>query len=77
VRTIVQLGKELNLEVVAEGIETIAQWEYLTAEHVDAGQGYLFSRPLSAEAAENLLKELKATVDALQSTGPSLVSRSA
>jgi diguanylate cyclase (GGDEF)-like protein len=48
VRTIVNLGHELNLTVVAEGVETIEQFEFLRSINCDAVQGFLFSRPLSA-----------------------------
>jgi diguanylate cyclase (GGDEF)-like protein len=55
VHTLVQLGKLLGLEVTAEGIETTAQQNQLTAEQVDTGQGYLFGRPLDAGAVTQLL----------------------
>jgi len=50
VHTLVQLGKLLGLTTVAEGIETKDQWACLEAEGVDYGQGFLFSRPIEAEA---------------------------
>jgi EAL domain-containing protein (putative c-di-GMP-specific phosphodiesterase class I) len=50
VHTLVQLGKLLGLTTVAEGIETNDQWATLRAEEVDFGQGFLFSRPIAAEA---------------------------
>jgi diguanylate cyclase (GGDEF)-like protein len=58
VRAIVQLAKTLGLEVVAEGIETSAQWDYLTAEQVDVGQGFLFARPLEVDAVDHLLSQV-------------------
>jgi diguanylate cyclase (GGDEF)-like protein len=45
VRALVQLGKGLGLELVAEGIELPGQLEVLKAEGCDIGQGYLFARP--------------------------------
>jgi len=48
VHTLVQLGKVLGLETVAEGIETDEQRVLLKSEGVDTGQGYLFARPQSA-----------------------------
>ena len=48
VHTIVRLGESLRLDTVAEGIETAAQCEALTAMGCTFGQGYLFSRPLPA-----------------------------
>jgi diguanylate cyclase (GGDEF)-like protein/PAS domain S-box-containing protein len=55
VKTIVLLSKNLNLEVVAEGIETAEQAEYLKGLGCNYGQGYLFSRPVDAEKARRLL----------------------
>jgi EAL domain-containing protein (putative c-di-GMP-specific phosphodiesterase class I) len=49
VRAIVALGKGLNLDVVAEGVETETQQNILVAEGCFSGQGYLFSKPLPAE----------------------------
>lgn len=46
VRAIVDLGHDLGLQVVAEGVETEAQAEALRDMQCDLGQGYLFSRPL-------------------------------
>jgi diguanylate cyclase (GGDEF)-like protein len=48
VRTIVNLGHELNLSVVAEGVETVEQFEFLRSIDCDAVQGFLFCRPLPA-----------------------------
>ena len=57
IHTMVQLGKALGLETVAEGIENDAQRAHVTAEHVDTGQGFLFARPLDVEAVNRLLEE--------------------
>jgi diguanylate cyclase (GGDEF)-like protein/PAS domain S-box-containing protein len=48
-KTIISLGKALNLEIVAEGIETAEQAGFLQAIGCPVVQGYYFSRPLSAE----------------------------
>ncbi len=48
-RSIVQLGAELGLAVVAEGIETVAQCEVLQALGCLIGQGYMFGRPTPAD----------------------------
>jgi diguanylate cyclase (GGDEF)-like protein len=56
VHTLVQLGKLLGLETIAEGIETHDQWMRLKAEDVDNGQGFLFSQPLDREAINKLLR---------------------
>ncbi|SDT07161.1 diguanylate cyclase (GGDEF) domain-containing protein [Halopseudomonas xinjiangensis] len=49
VRTVVDLGRNLGLEVLAEGIETAAQRCFLQSEGCHHGQGYLFARPMPAE----------------------------
>jgi EAL domain-containing protein (putative c-di-GMP-specific phosphodiesterase class I) len=45
----VALGRTLNLRIVAEGVETSKQQEFLTEVGCDALQGYLMGRPMSAE----------------------------
>ncbi|CAN7704581.1 EAL domain-containing protein [Variovorax paradoxus] len=45
-KTIIALGHELNLKVIAEGVETEQQLEFLRAHGCDEMQGYLFSRPV-------------------------------
>ncbi len=57
IRTFVQLGKALDLEIIAEGIETHVQWRQLEAAGVDTGQGFLFAQPLAAEAVDELLHD--------------------
>jgi EAL domain-containing protein (putative c-di-GMP-specific phosphodiesterase class I) len=52
IRTLVQLGKTLGLETLAEGIEESAQYSQLKREQCDSGQGYLYARPLDADAVE-------------------------
>jgi diguanylate cyclase (GGDEF)-like protein len=48
-KTIVRLGANLEMTVVAEGIERNEQWQLLCELGCTEGQGYLFSRPLSAD----------------------------
>jgi diguanylate cyclase (GGDEF)-like protein len=55
VHTLVQLGKALHIETLAEGIEDQAQLEALQREHCDHGQGFLFSLPLEGDALERFL----------------------
>jgi EAL domain-containing protein (putative c-di-GMP-specific phosphodiesterase class I) len=55
-RTLIQLGKSLGLETLAEGIEEHAQLEILKHEQCDLGQGYLFARPLDVSAVEAFLR---------------------
>ncbi|MCY7367775.1 MAG: GGDEF domain-containing protein [Chamaesiphon sp.] len=55
VSTIVNLGHELKLNVVAEGVETIEQFELLRSINCDAVQGFFFSRPLAAADLETMI----------------------
>ena len=57
VRTLVQLGKALSIETFAEGIEQQQDLALLQDENCDTGQGFLFARPLDAEATEAFLQE--------------------
>ncbi|GAA6619215.1 putative bifunctional diguanylate cyclase/phosphodiesterase [Scytonema sp. NUACC26] len=53
--TIITLAHNLNLDVIAEGIETIEQLEKLRGLQCKYGQGYFFSKPVEASAAEALI----------------------
>jgi diguanylate cyclase (GGDEF)-like protein len=55
VKTIVNLGHELNLNVVAEGVETVEQLDFLRSINCDTVQGFLFSRPLPASELETTI----------------------
>src|SRR3546814_111148 len=57
VRTIALLAQNLRLDVIAEGVETPEQLAQLRAIGCDYAQGYLFSRPLTAENVRRLLAE--------------------
>jgi diguanylate cyclase (GGDEF)-like protein len=57
--TIALLGEKLGLEVVAEGIETAAQHQFLREVGCPTGQGYLFAAPLEPEAAFAYLEAIK------------------
>jgi diguanylate cyclase (GGDEF)-like protein len=65
IHTLVQLGKTLGIETLAEGIEDQAQLETLQREHCDHGQGFLFSRPLDVDAVEQFLKADQSAAQAL------------
>lgn len=56
--TLIQLGKTLGLQTLAEGIEEQAQLEVLRHEQCDLGQGYLFARPLTAEDIQDYLQPI-------------------
>jgi diguanylate cyclase (GGDEF)-like protein/PAS domain S-box-containing protein len=56
VSAVIGMGKGLNQRVVAEGVETRQQLEFLQAQHCGEGQGYLFSRPLAAAPFAKLLE---------------------
>jgi diguanylate cyclase (GGDEF)-like protein/PAS domain S-box-containing protein len=51
-RTIIALGQSLGMKVIAEGVETEGQREFLASEGCHAYQGYLFGRPGTAEALQ-------------------------
>lgn len=57
VRAIIQLGKSLGMQVIAEGVETPAQESYIVSEGCHEGQGYLYSKPLSARDIVQFLKQ--------------------
>jgi diguanylate cyclase (GGDEF)-like protein len=57
VRAIIQLGKSLGMQVIAEGVETLEQEAYIVAEGCHEGQGYLYSRPLPAREITAFLKQ--------------------
>jgi PAS domain S-box/diguanylate cyclase (GGDEF) domain len=55
VESVIKLTHDLNLGIVAEGIETKDQLEFLKLNNCDYGQGYLFSKPVTSEEIEKLL----------------------
>ncbi|KTD25735.1 regulatory protein (GGDEF and EAL domains) [Legionella lansingensis] len=56
-RAIINLGHSLNLEVLAEGVETELQKEFMIQHGCDYAQGYYFQAPNSPEVLEDFLKE--------------------
>lgn len=57
VRTIINLAKNLNIKVIAEGVETENQINFLKEELCDEIQGYYYYKPMSAINIENILKK--------------------
>ncbi len=55
VHTIATLAHQLGMGIVAEGVSTLEQFERLQEMGCDSAQGYLFSRPVTSEAAEAIL----------------------
>ena len=55
VRTIIEMGHSLEMTVVAEGVETLDQFQFLRSAGCDFAQGRLFGEPCSAEALGTLL----------------------
>jgi diguanylate cyclase (GGDEF)-like protein/PAS domain S-box-containing protein len=72
VRAIITLGHALDLTVIAEGVETQEQLQYLSSLGCDVVQGFLFSKSLSAAAFEELLIEQRraAALSTSQDTAP-------
>ncbi|MFT7413755.1 MAG: EAL domain-containing protein (putative c-di-GMP-specific phosphodiesterase class I) [Methylophagaceae bacterium] len=57
-RAIIVMADELGLQVVAEGVETQAQLDFLKKHQCDYIQGYLIAKPMAAEDFTTLLKQL-------------------
>lgn len=59
VKAIIALARSLNINIIAEGVETQEQKSFLLQEGCHHIQGYLYSKPLDAQAFEEYLKEKK------------------
>ena len=55
VRSVVELGEALDMEIVAEGIERRDQLDHLSEMDCSVGQGYYFARPLDPAAMSDLI----------------------
>jgi EAL domain-containing protein (putative c-di-GMP-specific phosphodiesterase class I) len=63
IRTLVQLGKAMSIETLAEGIERPGELDLLKDEQCDSGQGFLFARPLDALTAEAFFRTWQGKLD--------------
>lgn len=59
---IIAIAHQLNLQVIAEGVENVAQYNFLKMNHVDAVQGNYFCKPMDTTKCEDLLKTLTSEV---------------
>jgi EAL domain-containing protein (putative c-di-GMP-specific phosphodiesterase class I) len=59
VRTIIQLARNLGMQVLAEGVETSAQERYVIEQGCDEGQGYFYSKPLAAADLTVFLRQTR------------------
>ncbi len=57
VQAVVAMAHNMNMEVIAEGVETEEQVKFLLKNKCDCAQGYLFSKPLSVEKVEEFIKK--------------------
>lgn len=69
VRTMIAVGHQLGMRVIAEGVETEAQCNYLRRHHCDEFQGHLFSPAVAAECVPDLFARLRATTTGNPSRG--------
>jgi EAL domain-containing protein (putative c-di-GMP-specific phosphodiesterase class I) len=56
VTAVISMARSLKLRVVAEGVETLKELEFLQAHHCDEAQGYYFGRPVPAAQFAKLLQ---------------------
>jgi len=58
-KAVIDIGLNLNMNIVAEGVETGEQCTILKAFHCSTGQGYLFSKPIPSDIVPVITKKLK------------------
>ena len=58
ISAIIAMAKGLNLRLIAEGVETTAQADFLRGNHCQAVQGYLFSKPLSTQQVDTFFQKI-------------------
>ena len=69
VSAVIGIARSLRLRVIAEGVETEQQIAFLRKQECDAAQGYYFSRPVSADAIAELLRDRRE----MKRVGPRLI----
>jgi EAL domain-containing protein (putative c-di-GMP-specific phosphodiesterase class I) len=75
VHSTIDLGRNLGLRVVAEGVETQHAWDELTALGCDSAQGYLLGRPVpAAELEQQLLQPTHSAADVEADAPPQVVT---
>jgi diguanylate cyclase (GGDEF)-like protein len=74
IRTLVQLGKSLAIETLAEGIEQAHELSLLREESCDTGQGFLFARPLDVEECASFLESWAKASGSTASQAPHLTA---
>lgn len=57
VRAVITLGQSLDIAVIAEGVETTEQYQFLQTNGCREFQGYFFGRPIDLEAFEGLVRD--------------------
>jgi len=75
VRAVIQMARSLKLVTVAEGVETLAQLEFLRQEGGDIAQGYYFSRPIPGPAFRQYALAAEAREPALAGAHPPVAAR--
>jgi EAL domain-containing protein (putative c-di-GMP-specific phosphodiesterase class I) len=74
IRTLVQLGRSLSIDTLAEGIEQARELSLLREEQCDRGQGFLFARPLDVEACDAFLAEWVDAAEPASADAPQLTT---
>ena len=59
IEMLVELGRTMKMEVIAEGVETVEQVEYLRLKGVNEAQGYVFAPPLPASSYLTLVEAME------------------
>jgi diguanylate cyclase (GGDEF)-like protein/PAS domain S-box-containing protein len=74
VRGLLDLGRTLDLETIAEGVEDDVQRDGLRDEHCQFAQGFLFAKPLCAADAEAMLAQMTSDADATKISNSALAA---